>query len=423
MTAVPASNIAPIRQPRPHTPPRRRGVTPSRALALVLVALALPAAGAAPASAEVSAAVTDDPCFGAAARTADCADPKLSTTVFPTPQDALLEPNAPCQPLAKSNLLLPCRFGARGPLTKDVAMLVGDSHATHWRGAVDVVAQAHGWPAISITRSGCPYNAAHVVIPGNRPTTCRRWNRELLAWVRAHREVATIFTSSRSNARYEHSRARSNYETAVRGYMAAWRSLPAHVRNIFVIRDTPRSSSAVADCVQRAYARRQPAAVVCARARRKAVSPDPAVSAARRMRSERVHVIDLTRFFCDSAHCYPVVGGALVHKDTSHITAVFAQTLGRFMLQIVDEIMQRPARPSLAPLLPDERAFAECLLGERELALQAGGWDKVGADHLARAEECRGQLEQRAAQIKAAGLSGTFNRANRHATIRRVLET
>jgi hypothetical protein len=385
----------------------------------------VPAAGAgpSPALAEVSAAITDNPCFGAPARTSECSDPRLKTTVFPTPQDALLEPNAPCEPLGKSSLLLPCRFGARGPLTKDVAMLVGDSHATHWRAAVDVVAEAHGWPAVSITRSGCPFSAAGVIIPGSRPQTCRRWNRELLAWVRAHREVATIFVSSRANARYAHSGTTSVYETAVRGFMAAWRSLPAHVREIFVIRDTPRSSNAVADCVQRAYAHKQPAAVVCARARRKAVLPDPAVSAAHRMGSARVHVIDLTRFFCDSAHCYPVVGGALVHKDTSHITAIFAQTLGRFMLQTVDEIEQRPARPSLAPLLPDERAMAECLLGERELALQAGGWDKVGADHLAHAEGCRGELEQRAAQIKAAGVNGTFNRANRYATIRRVLGT
>jgi hypothetical protein len=213
----------------------------------------------------------------------------------------------------------------------------------------------------------------------------------------------------------------SNFETAVRGHMALWRALPKSVTNVFVIRDTPRSSTAAADCVQRTFARHQRPAVLCARARSKALHSDPAVAAARRAKSPRVHVLDMTSFFCDSAHCYPVVGGALVHKDTNHITAIFAKTLGRFMLRMVDSSYRRPARLPIDALLPDERALADCMLSERALALQVGGWDKLEAEHLVRAKDCRTQLEQRAAQIKAAGINGTFNRAHRYAAIQQVL--
>jgi hypothetical protein len=198
--------------------------------------------------------------------------------------------------------------------------------------------------------------------------------------------------------------------------------LPKSVRNIFVIRDTPVTSVAATACVRRTFAHKQPSAKLCARARRKALHPDPAVAAARRTHSLRVHVLDMTPFFCDSGHCYPVVGGALVHKDTNHITAIFARTLGRFMLRMVDDAMKRPRGPALKALLPDERAFADCLLSERALSRQAGGWAKIGPEHLTRAQGCRVQLEERAATILAAGLSGTFNRANRYIVIRQVLD-
>ncbi len=376
------------------------------------------------ARAEVAASVADRPCFGAAALspTARCVNPSLLNTVFPTPSDALLEANAPCTPIGRASLLFPCSFGARRTSTNDTAVLIGDSHASHWRAAVEVVADARNWPAISITRSGCPFIMARVVIPADQEATCRRWNRELLGWLRRHSEVSTIFLSERAGARYVHRRGASNFETAVRGHMKLWRALPQRIRNIFVIRDTPRSSTAAADCVRRTFARHQRPAVLCARRRSKALHLDPAVSAAHRLKSKRVHVLDMTSFFCDSARCYPVVGGALVHKDTNHITAIFAKTLGRFMLRMVDNAVRRPTRPPTDVLLPDERAAADCLLSERALAVEAGGWEKLDPSHLVRAKDCRVQLEQRAAEITKAGINGTFNRANRYAAIRAVLD-
>jgi hypothetical protein len=404
------------------------GMTLRQAILLVVcVVMAIPAgeAGLGSARAEVSAAVIDRPCFGAAARNpfARCLNPSLQRTVFPSPTDALLEPNAPCTPLPRASLILPCRFGARSSPTPEVTALIGDSHASHWRAAIDVVAASRNWPAISITRSGCAFIKAEVIIPRAEARTCRRWNRQLLDWLRHHPQVTSIFLSHRSNAKYRRRRGVSNFETALRGHLALWSVLPKSVRHIFVIRDTPVTSTAAAACVRRTFAHRQPSAALCARARRKALHPDPAVAAARRTRSLRVHVIDMTPFFCDRTHCYPVVGGALVHKDTNHITAIFAKTLGRFMMRMVDDVIARPQRGRvLSALLPDERAMADCLLSERALSEQAGGWEGIGPEHLRRAQDCRLQLEARAEQIRAAGLSGTFNRANRYVVIRQVLD-
>jgi hypothetical protein len=239
----------------------------------------------------------------------------------------------------------PCAFGATSSAKPPTIALIGDSHASHWRAAVDVVARTAGSRAVSITRSGCPFSTAQVIIPSSeQAVTCRRWNGEVLAWLKRHAEVTTVFLSQRAHAKYVALRgATSNFDTAVRGDAARYRALPATVTSVVVIRDTPVSSSMAEDCVRRAYARGQNVAMRCARARAKAVGRDPAVKAARQLRG-RVHVLDMTPFFCSSTACYPVVGGALVHKDIDHITTVFARTLGPFMVSKVARIEYRATK-------------------------------------------------------------------------------
>ena len=288
-----------------------------------------------------SASVVARPCFGAAARNpaGRCVDPSLRFTVYPTPDDAVLQPWAPCQPRAFAGLMYPCAFGADGSGQPATVALIGDSHAGHWRAAVDVVVRARGAAAVSITRSGCPFSMARVITPSrDQAATCRRWNRDVLAWLGHHPEISTIFLSQRATATYVKSGATSNFDAAVRGDAALYRALPATVKSIIVIRDTPLHSSAAQDCVRRAFARRQHVGPRCARLRAKALRRDPAVAAARLVRG-RAHVLDMTPFFCSDARCYPVVGGALVHKDIDHITTVFARTLGPFMVGRVASIL------------------------------------------------------------------------------------
>ncbi len=67
---------------------------------------------------------------------------------------------------------------------------------------------------------------------------------------------------------------------------------------------------------------------------------DPEVLAAHQLRSARVQVIDLTRFFCDWHLCYPVVGGALVYRDADHLTRVYAATLGPYLLHQLGQLMR-----------------------------------------------------------------------------------
>ena len=71
----------------------------------------------------------------------------------------------------------------------------------------------------------------------------------------------------------------------------------------------------------------------CARSRRVALRPDPLAAAARDIRSPRVKVFDFTSRVCDARRCFPVVGGALVHRDETHVTPAFSASLGPFILR------------------------------------------------------------------------------------------
>jgi hypothetical protein len=251
--------------------------------------------------------------------------------VTPTPADAVIDPNAPCTPIERADLLNVCAFGYEGSDARGVVALVGDSHAGHWRAAVDVVARARRWQGISLTRAGCPFSVAVARLPGVRQRQCVRWNMEVRDWIGGHPEVDTVVVSEHVGGRVVLARGRSALGTQVRGYARRWTSLPHAVRRIVVVRDTPRAGTGTLGCVAHAMARRVPAGPACAIPRAWSLGVDPAAIAAQHVRSRRIQLVDLTRFFCSRRMCFPVIGGALVHKDTGHLTAVYSETLGPFL--------------------------------------------------------------------------------------------
>lgn len=270
-------------------------------------------------------------CFGAASLDG-CRNPALDTRVFPTPAQALRLPNAPCRPFDLGPPFV-CTFGApRERATRFVAM-IGDSYTVHWRAALGPIALLRGWHGSSLTRAACPYST---VPPLLRDTSliaeCLRWRKLIPGWLRRHPEVDTVVVSQ------HRVRTRGGVEEQVDGYLRAWRALPPSVKRIVVIRATPSSSLATQACVRRAIAQRRNAGADCAMPRRSSLRADPAARAARRNRKDRAVLIDMTRWFCGERSCYPVIGGVLVHKDLSHITATYGRTLAPYLARELDRV-------------------------------------------------------------------------------------
>jgi hypothetical protein len=279
-------------------------------VALVVLALAAPA-GAAPR------------CFGAASRDPEhrCVNPRLTKRVTPTPDQALLNPNFACRPHQVAEELWPCTFGAKHP-TATVA-LIGDSHAQHWRSALAVVAKRRRWRVEDVSVPLCMFSTATTGAEPPFDERCPRWNQDVLAWLAANPQIRTLFVAGKTEQFVRPAPGQTSYEARFEGYKARFAALD---RTIVVIRDDPAEPVTTKDCVRRRMAHKRSLTRACDYRRKR--SRDPAIAAAR---ATGRPTIDLTKQFCGARRCFPVIGGALVHKDADHLTQVFSRTLGPFL--------------------------------------------------------------------------------------------
>lgn len=293
-----------------------------RRLAVPLAALLL-AAAALPSAAAVKPAPR---CFGAASLDPlkPCSNGALRGMVTPTPRRALRLPNAPCSIRQRSFPMI-CHFGVPEDRAKGFVALIGDSHAVQWGAALGPIALDRKWHGYRISRLGCPLSTAPPVLDPFVRAKCLEWRPALMRWLRDHDEVRTVVVSQ------HRPHVAGGLTAEVEGYLEAWRALPGSVRRVIVIRDTPGNPGDVRSCVAGALARGRDAGRTCAVPRSRVLAVDPAAIAARRSTDRRVRLIDMTRWFCDEQRCYPVIGGALVHKDESHITATYGATLAPYL--------------------------------------------------------------------------------------------
>jgi hypothetical protein len=292
----------------------------------------LPDADAIPAKLALLGVVS---CFGAAARdrARPCRNPALRLAVEPPPGKA----TATLDPFCDTRTIRPisvCAFGVGPDVAKKTFALVGDSHAAAMKTGLHVLPLARRWRGLSMTLAACPLTKARPILPTPaRSIACATWNRQVLAWFAAHPGVDTVFLSTHTTAEVKPAEGMTMAETALAGYRDEITALLGVVNRVVVIRDTPFEPPGHLRCITRALQLNRAPGPACARSRRVALQPDPLADAARELRSDRVQLIDLTSRFCDARRCFPVIGGALVHRDTTHVTPAFSATLGPFIMR------------------------------------------------------------------------------------------
>jgi hypothetical protein len=265
-------------------------------------------------------------CFGAAARAGQsgCVNSALRRLVMPAPSDAELMPDLPCRPhhIPRYAPVVPCSFGAQFAAGPTRLALIGDSHAMSLRATADVAAQALGLKAVSLTQAGCGF--ATEVYPGWPPVDkhCRRHTQQVLRWLGAHPSIHIVILAASALHGYTED-----------GLAKLWSRIPDSVRRVYVVVDIPRVTYKTAGCVKAVRNRHAVSDGACAVPRDDQSLPHDPAPAAVAQSGPRVHLIDLTRYFCDSTHCFPVIGGAYVYRDTNHMNLVFAPTLGPYLLE------------------------------------------------------------------------------------------
>ncbi len=318
-----------------------RGTRPTRptarrvAVCLALIAAALGAGASTALSATTGSSVAT--CVGAAARDAahPCFNPTRSIT--PTLEDVNRVIESPCEGRIEHGLSF-CLFGVPASRARAHIALIGDSHAWHWRAAVDHVARAERWLGYSVTGPGCSFSEAVRYLPKGARAPCVDFYRRARAWLKRHSDVSTVFVSQRNATEEVPPAGQTTFGVRVAGFEQAWKkSLPRTVKHVIVIRDVPAPTPATSPCIRRVLAARAHApGPACALARSTALTTDVGGAAVAAMHSKRYRFVDMSRYFCNAVSCFPVVGGVLVYRDAAgHITPAYCATLGPYLLRRV----------------------------------------------------------------------------------------
>jgi hypothetical protein len=311
----------------------------TRAKLVAATCLLVATAAAAVAVAVVSAGAATT-CFGAAARdpVRPCFNPSIAVKPTIEHRDDVSE--SPCK-LTSEKPEPVCTVGVPRARARGVVALLGDSHALHWRAAIDVVARHHRWLAYSITAPGCLFSEAVKRMGSGAREFCIPWYDQAQRWFVDHPEVSTVFVSQNATTPIGLAPDETNFGVKTAGFRDAWRRLPRTVKHVVVLRDTPDPDDATFTCVSAAIAAGKRPGPACPTPRASALHSDLAVATTRQLHSTRYQAIDLTDLFCGPRNCYPAIGGLLVYRDAlGHITIAFSTSLGHYVDRDLRKLMR-----------------------------------------------------------------------------------
>lgn len=196
--------------------------------------------------------------------------------------------------------------------------LVGDSHAAHWVNALQVVAKERGWKLVTYTKSSCPLIGGSIEKDGKPYPECSTWNAEVQKALTGPDRPDIVFVSNREPPQSGSAAIKSTADSL----SAAWRPLIASGATLIAIRDTPVSNFNVPDCI----ASHSDRLSACATPRAEAlIDQGRAQEAAARQTGATL--IDLNDWICPQATCAPVIGGVIVYRDKTHMTATYSTSL------------------------------------------------------------------------------------------------
>ncbi|WP_449277066.1 SGNH hydrolase domain-containing protein [Leucobacter sp. GX24907] len=209
--------------------------------------------------------------------------------------------------------------------------LVGDSHAAHWVPALQEIADDHNWRLTFYGKRACSFSINEQSDnQGNDYPSCEDWNDKLQDKIQQERpEVVITSNYSRNYVMegdeiLERGPGTPGEAELADGMVAAWEPVLDAGSELIVIRDTPKLTHDVPDCLLENLS--DPAG--CDVSYKEAVEnlPQP-----ERMAVERLpgaETINLNEELCPGKDgCLPVNDGAVVWRDSHHLTASYSKQL------------------------------------------------------------------------------------------------
>ncbi len=238
-----------------------------------------------------------------------------------------------------------CTFGAATSSTTTLALL-GDSHAEHWLGSLDVAGRANQWQVAVQVMGGCPVadlrrlaNAA----TQQRLSECSRFLETMTTRIIADRPRAVLLSNFDAYLRAPGGDQREyqvDERTWTEGLRRTYQRFSRAGIPVIVMRGTPRVPFDVPSCLSR-RAERLPFATDCqfvpnhtfmVRARR---AQDIAA------RGLDVSFIDMNDVVCPTNPCTTQRGPLVVFTDDNHLTATFSRSVGSVLGQRLSGVLAR----------------------------------------------------------------------------------
>jgi peptidoglycan/LPS O-acetylase OafA/YrhL len=205
---------------------------------------------------------------------------------------------------------VPCRVvGDRATAARTILML-GDSHSMMWLSALEPVAEERGWQVVALLKMGCRYGAA----VESRSDDCNAYNQAVHDYVLQEKPDAVVTVGTRTDQG-------DAGEAIVDGYAAGIQDFTAAGIDVVALRDSPRFSFPMPECIERNGD--DPAA--CARPRADVLAEvSPLQEFAATMPG--VRPMDMTDLLCTADGCPGVIGNVLVYLDHDHLSRSYVET-------------------------------------------------------------------------------------------------
>jgi len=222
-----------------------------------------------------------------------------------------------------------CIYGVEDPETTIV--LTGDSKAGQWLPGLQTVAEDNDWQIVTVTKSACPFSAAPVSLDGEEYSTCTEWNSAVVDEV-IGLEPDLVLTSQSDGLSSEP--PDDGAGGMVDGLVDHWERLQSEGIAVAAIADTPHPGFEAYECV----AENLDDLTECS-------FPMPEIDANPVLQeaAERTDAgyIDLLDSVCVDGTCPPVIGGALVNRQGSHLTATYVETLAPQLEEGIHNVLEQ----------------------------------------------------------------------------------
>ena len=208
-----------------------------------------------------------------------------------------------------ANLQANCLMNNAGASASKTIVVLGDSHAEQWTAALEPVAEQHGWRVVTLLMGGCLYTPT--VTTTN--TACNQFNANVSAYLAANTPSAVFMVGTVAAPS-------SSAETLTPGLDQTVGALTAKGVDVVAIRDNPRFTFDMADCVVRNGA----TSSQCQPAASSVLAAQDPLTAFAGQHTSHFASIDMTDLLCPNGICSGVIGNTYVYMDNNHVTKTYA---------------------------------------------------------------------------------------------------